>query len=277
MSPWKAWQEAARQQHRRHLQRERARTAHGVGLPRGLQQEIPTSARHINRHEVGMLKGVPAKVSEKLAVPRVVIVEDHPATREELVRSFESHRARINITAVFANAEELFSRAALDKVDLALVDLGLPNLSGSEVIRMLGESHPRIRAIALTAFADERSVFEALNSGAYGYLLKDEPIERLVAAMEEAAAGEHPVSSRIAGFLIARVRECKTITLTDRERELAQELSKGLTYGECASSMGIGIGTVQDRVKSLYRKLNVHSREEVRQWVRQNLAPRLSR
>lgn len=181
---------------------------------------------------------------------------------------------RVRIAAAFPDAESFLRSAALQKVGVALVDLGLPRMSGVDLIERLGEVAPRIRAIALTAFEDKATVLRALESGAHGYLLKDEPIERVVRAVEEAAAGEHPVSTRVVGFLISQVRKTKQhVALTFREEELAVRLAEGLGYAECAEQMGIGLGTVQTHVKTLYRKLEVSSRAEVRDWVRRHREP----
>jgi DNA-binding NarL/FixJ family response regulator len=199
---------------------------------------------------------------------RVALVEDHDATREELVLALGRFAERLDLVEAFGQAEAFLASPALESVDVALVDLRLPQQTGVELIRRLAETHPQIRAIALTAFDDEQTVIDVLQAGAFGYLLKDESMVRIVSAVEEAAAGEHPVSSRIAGFLVSRLRaDQPSISLSARETQLARELAKGRTYGECAAAMDIGIGTVQDHVKSLYRKLRVRSRAEVRTWV----------
>lgn len=201
----------------------------------------------------------------------IALVEDHEGTRKELTAALAEFSERVRVVATFPDAETLLSSAALQKVGVALVDLGLPRMSGVDLVQRVGDVAPRVRAIALTAFEDKPTVLRALESGAHGYLLKDEPIERVVRAVEEAAAGEYPVSTRVIGFLISQVRKAKpTAALTFREEELATRLAEGLGYAECAERMGIGIGTVQTYVKTLYRKLEVSSRAEVRDWVRRH-------
>jgi len=206
---------------------------------------------------------------------RSALVEDHDATRAELVATLSEHPARLELVAAFRDAESLLRSPLLESLDVALVDLGLPGMNGVELIHRLAATAPRLRAIAFTAFADEATVLDALSSGAFGYLVKDEPVERIIRAVEEARAGEHPISSRVIGFLLAQARRAPPpASLTSREEELARALAEGLSYTECASRMRIALGTVQTHVKSLYRKLAVTSRGEVRDWVRRHCAAR---
>jgi DNA-binding NarL/FixJ family response regulator len=206
---------------------------------------------------------------------RVAIVEDHAATRDALRADLSDFPGRLEVAAAFGDARVFVRACSTLLIDVALVDLGLPGMSGTEAIEALARIMPNARAIALTAFSDEKSVVEAIRAGAYGYLLKDEPLERLVRAIEDAAAGETPVSSRVAGFLIARARRAPPpVALSERESELSVALADGLSYAECGARMGVSHGTVQEYVKRLYRKLDVNSRKEVREWVELNAALR---
>ena len=205
----------------------------------------------------------------------IALVEDHEGTRAALASDLRDFASRVELVATFSNAEAFLASGSKATVDVALVDLGLPGMSGSALIRTLGEAAPAVRALALTAFDDEANVFEAIRAGAYGYLLKDEPTERLVSAIEEAVAGAHPVSSRVTGFLIlGALRAAPPVALSDREEELARAFAEGLSYAECAARMGISVGTVQDYVKRLYRKLDVSSKKEVREWVARHVGGR---
>lgn len=186
--------------------------------------------------------------------------------------SLEEFADRIEVVGALASAEAFLGTCDELRVDVALIDLGLPGLSGMELIRQLADSRPRLRSLAWTVFQDEQTVSDTIRAGAYGFLLKDEPTTRLVQAIEEAAAGEHPISSRIAGFLFAHVRlGLPLVRLTARETELAAALAEGLSYAECGQRMGISVGTVQDHVKRLYPKLNVSTKSGVRAWVGRHL------
>lgn len=201
-------------------------------------------------------------------LPQLALVEDHPATRAEMRRILSDFASRAELVDVFVDAESFLASGVEARIDVVLMDLGLPGMSGTEAIRALGATSPAVRAVALTAFDDERNLFEALRAGAHGYVLKDEPAERIVQAVEDAAAGAHPISSRVAGFLVLHARETEeSVALSAREDQLAGLLARGSTYADCAATMDVTVGTVQDYVKRLYRKLDVHSRAEVRAWV----------
>ena len=122
----------------------------------------------------------------------VILVEDHAPTRRAIERTLRDSPDRVEFVAAFPSGEELRAfDAELDCV-VALVDLRLSGMSGARVIAWLTATHPRARAIALTVQRDEQAVLEAVRAGALGYMLKDEPTERLLVAIEDAAAGRPP-------------------------------------------------------------------------------------
>lgn len=206
---------------------------------------------------------------------RIALLEDHAATRQALVEELGDFADRVTVVTAVSDAEALFASLRTRPVQVALVDLRLQGTHGNEVIRRLGKLFPDVRALALTAFDDDSTVLEAVRAGAHGYLLKDEPVERLVRSIEEAATGAHPISSRIAGFLLTHTREATTpVLLSEREEQVAIALAEGLTYAECSERLSIAHGTVQDYVKRVYRKLDINSKREVREWVSRHLGGR---
>jgi len=156
-----------------------------------------------------------------------------------------------------------------DGVDpqLALVDLGLPDGSGVALIREVAQRLPACTIVVTTLFADDAHLFPALRAGAHGYLLKDQPEERLAAALDGILRGEPPLSPSIAQRLL---REFNAVPephpdlqrLTQREREVLVLLSKGCRLPELAERLQISRHTVSDHLKNIYRKLNVNSRAE---------------
>lgn len=180
--------------------------------------------------------------------------------------------SRIDLVAALPSAEAFFRSAAKSDVEVALFNLNLPGMNGCAAIQTLGQECPAVRSLALTAFDDEATVLDTMRAGACGYLLKDEPTERIVRAIEETASGAHPLSSRVAGFIIEHARRRPpAVVLTEREEELAFALADGSSYADCATRMGIAIGTVQEYVKRIYRKLDVSSKRELKLWLaRQN-------
>lgn len=204
---------------------------------------------------------------------RVLLVEDHAPTRRAFADALVEFAPRIHLAGAVEDGLSCLRLLERDHVDVALVDLRLPGMAGCELIRTLSVRTPQVRCVALTVFDDEKTVLEAICAGAHGYLLKDEPTERVALALEEAKTGAHPISSRVAGFLVVRARRAapSPVALSKRETELATALADGLTYAQCSARMGVGLGTVQDYVKRLYRKLDVNSRGEVREWVEHRL------
>lgn len=152
---------------------------------------------------------------------------------------------------------------------LALVDLGLPDGHGIEVIAALRVHVPAAKALVISVFEDRASVLGAFRAGADGYLLKDTPDDQVLAHVRETLAGETPISARAAGHLLSFVRSeqrqqptADAPSLSPREKELLQHLARGLARKEVAREMGISHFTVGEYLQSIYRKLSVNSRGE---------------
>jgi DNA-binding NarL/FixJ family response regulator len=202
---------------------------------------------------------------------RVLLVEDNAHVREELKRCFErttlGRSLNLELVAVCATATEAQQAIESDQAfEIALVDLGLPDRSGVEVIRVLRAQRAHVTAVAFTVHDDAPTVFAALRAGARGYLLKDTPPEKLVACLKEAHEGGAPMTPGIARLVIdsfnTTTAKDTDSGLTARELEILGLLAKGLTYQEVGQVLTIGIGTVQGHVKSIYRKLEVNSKAE---------------
>lgn len=152
--------------------------------------------------------------------------------------------------------------------ELALIDLGLPDGDGTELVRALAQQHPSCVIVITTLFADDAHVFPALRAGAHGYLLKDQPEERLSSALDGILRGEPPLSPAIARRLLSSFAEPPDKShpelelLTPREREVLVLLSKGCRLPELAERLEISRHTVSDHLKNIYRKLNINSRAE---------------
>lgn len=197
---------------------------------------------------------------------RILLVEDDHALASGFMRALGSRSAgawQVQHAASVAAGRSLRPSGSFD---LAIVDLGLPDGSGIELIREL--STERLRAVAFTIFDDRERVLGALRAGAIGYLLKDEPVERVITQVEECLDGHFPVSSRVARYLVELCRPAELESpLTAREQDVLGCLERGDSYAECAKRLGITLGTVQTHVKSLYRKLEVSSRAEATAWA----------
>lgn len=196
-----------------------------------------------------------------------LVVEDLAASAQWLARVLSE--AFPGIQAV--TAESLHeARVAAQKTapDIALIDLDLPDGSGVDLIREFSRAYPACHCIVATIYADDRHLFPALRAGAQGYLLKDQPIDRVVAALQAIGGGEPPLSPAIAQRLLrvfsdeqaqGTVEEAR---LTARERETLVLIAKGFRLPDVAQQLGVTRHTAAGFIKAIYRKLNISSRAE---------------
>ncbi|HVK84782.1 MAG TPA: response regulator transcription factor [Kofleriaceae bacterium] len=191
---------------------------------------------------------------------RAFLVEDSEPVRTGIA-TLLARDGRYAIVACCANVSE--ARAALAsnvEVDVALIDLRLPDGSGLEVIAELAAARPRAHILVLTKFADPDEIVAAMRAGAVGYLLKHTPRGRILQALDEAELGGAPMSPEIARKLVESLRPRTArgdAGLTNREHDVLLGLARGLRYREIAAELGMGESTVQTHVKSIYKKLRV--------------------
>jgi DNA-binding NarL/FixJ family response regulator len=205
---------------------------------------------------------------------RVLIVEDEPELLHHFTQAVLADPA-LSLEAAVATGAAALAVLAATEPDVVLLDLGLPDINGIEVIRHVARDCPQCDVLVVTMFGDDQHVFEALESGATGYLLKDLGLERIAASIHEVRAGGSPISPSIARRVLARMRTAqpnpadqaasqpaKEALLTPREIELLKLTAKGLSFDKVGELMGISPHTVVAHVKKIYRKLAVHSRAE---------------
>lgn len=150
---------------------------------------------------------------------------------------------------------------------IALVDLGLPDGSGVDLVRLLARRTPPVQAVVVTIYGDDGHILEAISAGAAGYLLKDEPPATLTACLRRIDAGEPPLSPAIATRILAQFRDQPPRArddagLTGRETEVLILLARGMTVAEAAAALSLKPQTVASYVKTIYHKLNVSNRAE---------------
>jgi DNA-binding NarL/FixJ family response regulator len=203
----------------------------------------------------------------------VLIVEDTPHLAEWLgqvvAASFSGAAIRLASTKAQAMAH-----IAEQRFELALIDLGLPDGSGVDVIELLRDRQSDCTCVVVTIFDDDDHLFGSLKAGAFGYLLKDQEQHTLQAQLLRIVQGEPPltpsIARRVLGYFAQAASRRATlaqsieaaVALTDRETEVLGLVAKGLTLGEIAKMLGISRYTVADYVKTIYKKLNVSSRAE---------------
>lgn len=195
---------------------------------------------------------------------RVLVVEDDVWVRRGLMDMLRAD-GRIDPSDARTGASAL-AIARRRPPDVALVDVGLPDVTGIEVIAELRRVAPACVSLVFTMFDDAPTILSALRAGARGYLLKSAGSERVLASLHDAVAGGLPLSPSVASLVVESMlkadRAASEESLTPRETELLALLARGQTYAQCARTMEIGIGTVQSYVKSIYAKLDVTSKAE---------------
>ena len=202
-----------------------------------------------------------------------LIVEDLPDIRVWLGEMAVSAFPELQVTTAArrGDAMEVIQRQPFD---LALVDLGLPDGNGLDVVGALRRLQPSALSVVVTIYDDDEHLFPALQAGAFGYLLKEQPRETLVNQLIRMTQGEPPLSPPIARRVLAHfagagsrkvtlVRQLEDeVRLTERETEVLQRVAKGYTLPEIAQQFGLSRHTIADHIKQVYRKLNVSSRAE---------------
>jgi DNA-binding NarL/FixJ family response regulator len=196
----------------------------------------------------------------------VFVVEDDGPTRARLGRAVGADD-RLRLVGAAGTAREGIEGLRREAPDVLLVDLGLPDRTGIDVIRAARQLSADTQAMVVTVFGDEKSVVSAIEAGARGYLLKDGSESEIAAAILELRAGGSPISPQIARHLLRRFQEPAPApqggpSLTEREREILDGVVKGFTFSELAGLLGISTHTVITHVRHIYRKLEVRSRSE---------------
>jgi DNA-binding NarL/FixJ family response regulator len=196
---------------------------------------------------------------------RVVIADDHPFYRQGLARLLS--QSGVEVVGQASNGPAAIELVEQTAPDVAVVDLNMPGMSGVEVTRRLNERMPASRVLVVSVSAQEDDVTEAILAGASGYVLKDGPVEEVVAGIKAAAAGESLLSPRIAGTLLERIRDRDQmqpdpppVPLSQRELEVLRLVAQGRADAEIGETLHIGAGAVTKHISSLLMKLQVENR-----------------
>jgi DNA-binding NarL/FixJ family response regulator len=198
---------------------------------------------------------------------KVAIVEDNEDIRC-LVAKLLNDTPEFECNYVFINGGQAIDELPAYDIDVVLMDINLPDISGIECIKQLKPLMPEARFMIFTVYNDDDNVFEAIRSGATGYLLKATSPIRILEAIKELFNGGSPMNSEIARRLVnIFVKEQNQenehlISLTKREQEILEKMSKGFLYREIASSLIISKETVKKHIHNIYTKLQVKTRTE---------------
>ena len=207
----------------------------------------------------------------------VALVEDDAGMRQRFARVIQAEPT-LRFAFGASTATELLAWFADNAVDVLLVDLGLPDMSGLEVIRRCRRLQPACAMMVITMFGDEANMLSAFEAGASGYLLKDDTEADLAAHVLSLHAGGSPMSPIIARQLLVRwqarsapphvavavvpASASASDALSQRESEVLNLIARGFTYAETAGRMGVLLSTVQSHVRNIYGQLDVHNKTE---------------
>ena len=201
----------------------------------------------------------------------VALIEDDPDYRALMERHLQASPRHV-LASSFTNAEDAVTLLMEWPAEVALVDIGLPGMSGTTAITHLRAQRPDLRCVVLTSRADDSTLFGALAAGAVGYLLKSDPPETILAGLDELMAGGVPLSRTVARRMLEFFHRPATsnrrVSVTPREKDILEALSRGRTYKEIAAQLGLSAATVKNHLNRIYEKLGVRSRTEaVVKWL----------
>lgn len=209
--------------------------------------------------------------------PIVGLLEDDPRVRNRIAAVLDRMSAWQLAFSVGSVAEAM--TALNERVpDYLLVDLGLPDGSGLDIIRYAVGRYRHCQVLVISVFGDDDKIFRSIEAGAAGYLLKGVTDDELLVHLQNLQAGGSPMSPKIARRVLNQFRgrllqpdpaddqeiaqELQAIALTNKEQEILTSLTLGHSYGEVADTLGISLNTVRHHIKNIYSKLSVHSRHE---------------
>ncbi|HEX5805623.1 MAG TPA: response regulator transcription factor [Macromonas sp.] len=204
---------------------------------------------------------------------RIYLIEDDRTVLHFVEESLKlrPHWRLVGHSDTYAHAEVM---APNSLADVFLVDLGLPDGRGEDMLRQLAVSKPDAELLVFTVFGDETRLISALQMGATGYVLKGCSSVELIDAIEQIREGGAPISPLLARMLLKKFRRSDVLTgsvpvpvevpvLSERENEVLKLVAQGYVSKEIATRLGIGPSTVSTHIKSLYKKLAVHTRVQV--------------
>ncbi|MDP3581306.1 MAG: response regulator transcription factor, partial [Ignavibacteria bacterium] len=198
---------------------------------------------------------------------RVALVEDDEKIRSNMITLLEESEG-FRCVGAYPDAETALKDMRNKSPEIVLMDINLPGMDGIECTHKLKELMPELLIVMLTVYEDTGKIFQSLQAGAVGYLLKLTKPEDILTALTEVSVGGSPMSAQIARKVVQSFQKEKTRTSSDqqplspREEQVLNLLSKGYLYKEIASELSISSDTVHNHIRKIYEKLQVHSRTE---------------
>ena len=211
---------------------------------------------------------------------RIAFAEDNPFIEKSLIEKL-SFFDELKLKYSASNGAEIVGKVTADtNIDIILMDIQMPEMNGVEATRLIKQKHPQIKIVMLTVFDDDENIFNSIQAGADGYLLKDTDPQTLFNSIKEVLDGGASMTPSIAlkalNLLRNPLKESiatpEDISLTKRETEILGQISKGLNYIEIAENLIISPATVRKHIENIYKKLQVHNKvEAVQKGIKNNL------
>ena len=199
---------------------------------------------------------------------RVLIADDQEIVREGFKRILETD-PEIQVVATAIDGQEALDLIEIYDPDLVLMDLKMPRLNGVQAIRRLRESRPNLPVLVLTTYMDDKWLFDAIRSGASGYLMKDRPRNELLEAIHGTMEGDSYIDPSIAGKVLSNIASSpakeipeRSYNLSEREQEILNLLAQGLSNADISHTLYLSEGTVRNYTSTLFAKLGVADRTQ---------------
>ena len=192
---------------------------------------------------------------------KITIIEDNDVVRDGfalLISSVSQHR----VVNTYESCEEAIKNLAYDHPDIILMDLELPGMHGVEGIRRIKKMLPQVNILVISVHTNSELVFQALCSGASGYITKNAGHSKILDAITEVKKGGAPMSSQIARMVVQSFQKNTNSPLTSRETEVLELLAKGKSYSAIANDLFVHKETIKSHIKNIYGKLQVNSKAD---------------
>ena len=201
---------------------------------------------------------------------RIAITEDNDLLANSIKEKLELFSEDIKFMFRACNGKDLLDKLNKDdSVDVILMDIEMPVLDGITTTEIISEKHPQIKVLMLTVFDDDEKIFQSIQNGAVGYLLKDEPPNKIVDSIQTIMSGGAAMSPAIAAKSLSLLRNAsipdfetdkKDFSLSKREIEVLEKLSVGENYNQIADNLFVSPSTVRKHIENIYHKLQVHNK-----------------
>ncbi len=191
---------------------------------------------------------------------RLLIADDHDIVREGLRRVID-HRPDMEVLGEASSGEEVLALAGRRRPDVVVMDARMPGMGGLQATRSLVQKHPTVRVIVFTAHSERELLWEALDAGADGFVLKDSDGDTLIGAIRRVVAGDPFVDPRLAPDMLRQLAQPpREKLLSPREREILQLLADGASNRDVSEALGLSLETVKTNVKHILAKLDAEHR-----------------